>query len=99
MATSQNPNWIPRKLEEDEIEYPFLVIYRFFDYAGIAHQREHLWFMLKTTVTGTFNSSLLDNKERHNMLYAYEHLERLVEAAHLIHRKRTKKGRYKKLIE
>ena len=96
MAAVQNPEWIPRHLEEDEIQDPFLVIYRFFDYAGITSQRQYLWEWLKTMVSGTYSTPLLSKGKRYDMLYMYEHIERLIEAAHLIHLQRSRPQKHKK---
>lgn len=96
MTAIQNSEWIPRHLEEDEIQDPFLVIYRFFDYAGIASQREHLWEWLKTMVSGTYSTPLFSKGRRYDMLYFYEHIERLIEAAHLIHLQRSGSKKKKK---
>lgn len=78
----------PTILEEEEINDPYLVLYRFFDYAGIDSQREHLWECLKTTAAGTFSTELLNRHKRYDLLYFFEHLAKLVEAAYLIHRQR-----------
>lgn len=82
-------------LEEEEIQDPYLVLFRFFDYAGIESQREHLWQCLKTTVSGTFSTELLSKRKRHDMIYFFEHLAKLVEAAHLINRQRQENIRKK----
>jgi hypothetical protein len=95
-----NPAIITCKLSEEEIKDPYLVIYRFFDYADLASQREYLWNWLKTMVSGTYSTPLLDKKQRYDMIYTYEHIERLIEAAHLIHlqqlhNKKKKKKKHK----
>ena len=78
----------PTKLSEEEIKDPYLVIFRFFDYAGLPSVREHLWEWLKITVSGTFSTHMLSRGQRYDMIYLYEHIEKLVEAAHLIHLQR-----------
>ncbi len=75
----------PYHLEPEEIKNPHLVIHRFFDYANIHQQRRHLWDWLRTTVSGSYCSPQLARDQRSDMLYFYEHLQRLIEAAHLIH--------------
>lgn len=84
------------KLEEEEIKNPYLVLYRFFDYANINSQREHLWEWLKITVSGTFSSELLSRGNRYDMIYFYEHLEKLIEAAHLINLHQSEQKNKKK---
>lgn len=79
-------------LEQDEIQDPYLVLFRFFDYAGIDRQREHLWECLKTTVSGTFSTELLSKRKRHDMIYFFEHLAKLIEAAYLINKQRLHKS-------
>jgi hypothetical protein len=72
------------KLEEEEIKDPYLVILRFFDYADLASIREYLWNWLKISVSGTFNTKMITKHERYDMIYFFEHIEKLVEAVHLI---------------
>jgi hypothetical protein len=84
----------PRKLSEEEIDDPYLVIHQFFDYSDLPNIREYLWEWLKTTVSGTFSTELLKKYKRHDMIYFYEHIEKLIEAAHLIYLQ--KKAKQKK---
>ena len=87
----------PAKLSEEEIQDPYLVIFRFFDYADLPFIREHLWDWFKATVSGTFNSHVFDMGQRYDLVYLYEHIEKLVEAAHLINLRQSfvkkKKGK------
>ena len=75
------------KLTKEEINDPYLIIHHFFDYADINSVREYLWNCLKITVSGTFNTNLLDKHQRYDMIYFFEHLEKLIEAAHIIRQK------------
>jgi hypothetical protein len=74
----------PRKLSADEINDPYLVIQQFFEYASLSNCREYLWEWLKVTVSGTFNTGLMEKDQRFDMIYFYENIEKLIEAAHLI---------------
>jgi hypothetical protein len=74
----------PQKLTSIEIENPIMVIHSFFDFGHIPEIRMLMWDLLKTTVTGNYNRTL-SRRERSDMVYFYERLEKLVEAAHLVH--------------
>lgn len=91
MATLEFSQWElqPRKLSADEIENPQTVIHQFFDYANLPQVRAHLWEWLKSTVTGDYIT--LSRQEKGNLIYFFEQLEKLVEAAHIIH-ERSKKN-------
>lgn len=75
------------KLSEEEISDPFIVIHSFFDYSDISSVKENMWEWLKITVSGMYCSKLMSKGRRYDMLYLYEHLERFIEAAYIIHRK------------
>ncbi len=85
MNKNINAELYPRKLSEEEINDPYLVIRQFFDYTSLPDIRENLWEWLKITVSGTFNTELFKKYQRYDMIYFYEHIEKLIEAAHLIH--------------
>jgi len=74
------------KLSEEEINDPFLAIHAFFDYSHIERIKENMWEWLKITVSGTFSTHLMNRGERYDMVYLYEHLEKLVEAVHVLYR-------------
>jgi hypothetical protein len=74
----------PRNLTLAQREDPMLVIQDFFDYAHLPEARQQLWEMLKTIVTGNFPRTL-NRRERTDLVYFYEQLEKLVEAAHLLY--------------
>lgn len=86
MPLTQYPEWEShsRKLSKEEVEHPLLVIDELFDYAHLPDVRELLWLWLKTTVNGDFSDGL-DQHERGSILFFYEKMERLVEAAHILH--------------
>ena len=59
-------------------------VHAFFNYANLPQAKEYLWTWLKATVAGTYSKDL-DRTERADLLYFYEQLEKLIEAAHLLH--------------
>jgi hypothetical protein len=59
----------PRQLSPEETENPWLVIHDLFSYDHLPGIRDMLWQWLKATVTGSY----------------HKHLEKLVEAVHLLH--------------
>jgi hypothetical protein len=83
--SSDYPRWElhPRKLTESEAADPNLVIQSFFDYASLPQVREQLWLFLETMVTGSFNKDC-SKEERIELLYFFQQLEKLIEAAHVI---------------
>lgn len=80
-------------LSDEEIRNPHLVIDRFFDYAGLESLQEHLWDWFKLTVSGTYNTQLIDKNRRYDMILFYEHMERIIEAAHIIYLQNKKQKR------
>ena len=78
------------KLDLPEKENPMHVVGDFFDYMNLPQARSMFWELLKTTVTGSFNHAL-SGKERLNMFYFLERLEKLMEAAYLLRQRRAGK--------
>lgn len=74
---------MPRHLTSEEIDNPELVRQKFFDTARLPQAREFLWEFLRVAVTGQYVK--LTVRERADLLFMYEQLERLVEADHLLH--------------
>lgn len=70
------------RLSNKERRKPYLVINSFFSYADLNQVRAYLWLWLKTAVTGGWHK--LSGRERHDALYFYEQLGKLVEAAYLL---------------
>jgi hypothetical protein len=93
MPLQDYPSWElkPRVLNQAERENPQQVIHDFFSYCHLPEIRKKLWELLKTTVTGDYCRALT-RRERSSMLYFYEQLEKLVEAAHVLHRKLKDEG-------
>ena len=80
----------PRKLTIEETENPYKVIDEFFQYATLPDVRWFLWEGTKTLVTGTFHQ--LRSRERCNLIYFYEQIEKLVEINHIIYEKQKNKA-------
>ncbi len=77
----------PRKLTEEQVEDPYQAINDVFDYAHLPQLREAIWEWLKLTVSGSYHKQ--PRRDKHNLLYLYERVEILLEAAHIIHRERA----------
>jgi hypothetical protein len=73
----------PRKLTIEETENPEMFINEFFQYANLPELRWFLWEGTKTLVTGTFHT--LRSRERSNLIYFYEQIEKLIEINHVLH--------------
>ena len=80
------PDWLnqPYKLSMAEVENPFLVLEEYFDHDHLYGNRESLWGIIKSVVTGNFNKRLT-GKERENMITFYEMTERLIESTNLVY--------------
>lgn len=72
-------------LSKEEMANPYLVIDELFDFAHLPDVQELLWEWLKVTVTGNFHKTL-SSSERASIITLYEKLEKLVEAAHVMHK-------------
>lgn len=75
----------PHKLSQEEINDPHLVFDRLFDFAHLPDLREMLWRWLKITVTNGYTKNLYQFRDRDAILVLYEYLEKLLEAAWLLH--------------
>ncbi|MFZ6024835.1 MAG: hypothetical protein ACOYVG_10345 [Bacteroidota bacterium] len=84
-------------LNKDEISNPQLVIAELFDFAHLPELKQLLWEWLKATVSGSYNKTL-SKRERASILLLYEHMEKLIEANHLLHIEQ-KKQEMKKMDE
>jgi HEPN domain-containing protein len=78
------------KLNTDEKTNPFLVLHQLFDFANVAGIKDLLWQWLKITVTGGYTKKYTSYNEREHIVLLYEHLEKLLEASHLIYLSRKK---------
>lgn len=70
-------------LSLEECADPQRVISELFLNLGLPIVKQYMWEGLKATVSGTFHH--LSKRERELYIILYEHLERLVEAAHILH--------------
>jgi hypothetical protein len=97
MPLAQKCTYAPLPLTQTGIADPQLVIDDLFDFAHLPDIRELMWEWLKATVTGTYHKEL-SSSERSAILSLYEHLTRLVEAAHIIHttERKPQKGKARK---
>ncbi len=71
------------KLSEEELNNPFIVIHELFDWAHFWQIRPILWDLFKATITGSY-SKRYTKKERFDIVTLYEHIEKLIEAVHVI---------------
>jgi hypothetical protein len=92
--SSEYPLWElhPRKLSSEEVADPQMVIASFFDYASLPQVRDKMWLWLEATVSGTYSKEL-SSRERSNIMLFYQHVERLIEAAHVMHAAQKSKQR------
>ena len=89
METNNYPpgEFHPRYLSQEEIDDPYLVIIELFAYGHLPGIREQLWTIIKCCAAGDFNS-VLTKRERSNVFYFYEVVEKLFEALYLIYSRR-----------
>lgn len=78
----------PRELTPEERENPYQVINEFFQVGHLPQIRQEMWVFFKAAVTGGYTHSF-SRRERVDLVYFYECLERLVEAVYLIHLKKA----------
>ncbi|MDZ4072362.1 MAG: hypothetical protein U1C70_11105 [Sediminibacterium sp.] len=86
MQQSEYPEWEmqSRLLNKEEVADPTIVLDEVFDYAHLPEWRSLLWEWLKITVSGAYNTESADY-DRYSILFTYEKLQKLIEAAHLIY--------------
>lgn len=86
MKQTDYPEWEmqSRLLSKEEVNDPSIVLDEMFDFAHLPEWRNLLWAWLKITVSGSYNTESAELK-RGNILFLYEKLQRLIEAAHLLH--------------
>lgn len=78
----------PRKLTPEEIERPEKVIEAFFQYVNLPEMRAYLWEGMKRLVTETY--SHLRSREKLNLIYFYEQVEKVMEVMHVIHERKNR---------
>ena len=84
-------NYPTHKLTGEEINDPYLVIDDLFQFGHLPDRREMLWNSFKSNITGTYHKELT-RKERNEIVYLHEYMERLVEATHIINESRKTSG-------
>jgi hypothetical protein len=70
-------------LTDEEINNPKRVIKAFFEDYHLSESRQHLWDLLETAVTSS-NTKYEEAAERSKLLYFYQQVEKLLEAAYVI---------------
>ncbi len=75
------------KLTGEEINDPYLVIEDIFQFGHLPDLREMLWNSFKSNITGSYHKELT-RRERNDIVYLHEYMERLVEATHIINENR-----------
>jgi hypothetical protein len=73
----------PRQFNKTETDEAWSIINDFFQYAHLPQAKEKLWDWLQTTVTGSFCKEL-NCRERCNLVFFYQQVEKLIEAALVI---------------
>ena len=84
-------NYLTHKLTDEEKNDPYLVIGDVFQFGHLPDLREMLWNSFKSNITGTYHKELT-RKERNEIVYLHEYMERLVEATHIINESRKTTG-------
>jgi HEPN domain-containing protein len=72
-------------LNKQQTANPHLVFYELFDYAHLSQLKEHLWFWLRLTITNGYTKKYYRYNDRDRIISLYEHLEKLLEASHIIY--------------
>lgn len=78
------------KLSPEEIQNPALVFAEFFDCFHLQDLRKELWDLLCSALANNV-SWHETGSARSNLLFLYEHIERLAEAAYITHRRNKRK--------
>jgi hypothetical protein len=86
MSLADYPSWElqPRELNADQVANPMIVIHEFFNVGHLPQIRQMLREFLKTAIIG--NYARLSERERSDLIYFYEQLEKVIEAIHVLHR-------------
>ena len=70
-------------LTDKEKNNPYLVFEEQFDIMSLTAFRELLWKSFLSTITGSYNDHL-SYKEREDVVFVYERIKKLIDAAHII---------------
>lgn len=82
----------PCRLSGEEVQDPYLVLNQLFDFAHLPQVRAFLWDWLRLTVTGGYHRKA-GFRSRSSVLIMYEFMEKLVEAAHILHQRQRAEGK------
>lgn len=75
-------------------ESPYETIRELFSYSNLPGLRDILWGWLKVTVSGIHHEQTVI--QRSDLVFLYEKMEELVEAAHVINEQQRKPGKTRK---
>ncbi|WP_315818746.1 hypothetical protein [Paraflavitalea speifideaquila] len=90
----QNCNQLFR-LTKEQVQEPTAVLNYFFECYHLKDLRELLWDWLLTAL-GSDNGTYAKGRERSNLIFLYEKLESLAEAAYLLQQPPSKKHKSRK---
>lgn len=96
-ALHQESNYFSA-LPQDETIDPQQVLTALFDFAHLPELKSVLWEWLKATVSGSYNKTM-KTSERENILVLYEHLQKLLEASHIIYLEQQKLEAFRNEIQ
>ena len=83
----------PLRLTEEERRDPYIVLEDFFSNFHLQDIREMLWDWLVAAMSSE-STQYSTGYARSNLVFVYEKLELLIEAAHGIHKRRRKKQKW-----
>jgi HEPN domain-containing protein len=75
------------KLTEEGLNDAYKVIEDLFQIGDVFELKEMLWNSFKSNITGTYHKQLT-RKERNDVVYIHEYMERLLDAVHIINENR-----------
>ena len=81
-------------LTEDEKAHPWHVFAKLFDEVTVTDFREKLWKSFLCTMMGTYPTPELTAREREDIVYVYEWMKKLIDAAHIINEHEKLKSPY-----
>jgi len=83
----------PLRLSEEEKQNPYCVLEDFFSCFHLQDIREILWDWLVAAISSE-SGQYSTGYARSNLVFVYEKIELLIEAAHGIHKRRKKKQKW-----
>jgi HEPN domain-containing protein len=73
------------RLTGEEVQDPYRVLDQLFDFAHLHQVKEYLWEWFTATITGSYVRQQTRSRSRDTIVLMYQYMEKLVEAAHLLH--------------